>query len=86
MSESTENDAKYASPVCRNCYAMSLSKYERARFYDEPVTGAIYLCEQHQARWDAMMRDLPPLPLIPYTPPTEPVTFAPVIPPAEETR
>ena len=31
---------------------MTLSKYERARFYDEPITGCVYYCPEHQKRID----------------------------------
>ena len=50
MSE-REQDA----PTCRTCYAQTLSKYERARFWDEPVTGCVYYCPEHQAVQDQIM-------------------------------
>lgn len=75
MNNKRHSNEKAASPTCRTCYAMTLSKYDRARFYDEPVTGCVHLCDQHQERFDAMMRDLPRLPLIKAGPNPEGVTF-----------
>lgn len=37
---------------CRSCYAATLSKYDRARFWDEPIVSAVHYCPEHQAVQD----------------------------------
>lgn len=69
--------AEKAEPTCRTCYAMTLSKYERARFFDEPVTGCIYLCPEHQARMDRALADLPKIEYVKASAPTGALTLPP---------
>ena len=68
-----DNDA----PTCRVCHIKSLSKYERTRAWDEPVTGCIYLCPEHQAAEDAMLAAMPKVEFIKAPRPVPPYVFPP---------
>ena len=43
--------------TCRVCYAKSLTPDECDRFYAEPVTSTIYLCPEHQAQYDDVIKE-----------------------------
>lgn len=72
-----ERTAENGLPVCRVCHIKSLSKYERTRAWDEPVTGCIYLCPEHQAAEDAMLAAMPRVEYIKAKRPEQPYVFPP---------
>lgn len=44
-----------AEPTCRTCYALSLTRDQRERFYGETVTTEVYYCPEHQRQVDDML-------------------------------
>ena len=55
----SEHTAEKATPVCRACYAATLTDAQRERFYAEPVTSCIYWCDDHQRAMDRVLNSLP---------------------------
>lgn len=51
-------------PVCRACWLATLPAVERERIAAEAITSCVHLCADHQAAMDAVMRNLPPIPII----------------------
>lgn len=47
-----------SEPVCRACYAATLTPAERERFNAEPVMSCVYLCPEHDAANAALVADL----------------------------
>lgn len=56
-----------SEPICRVCYASTLSRDELDRFTYEPVTNCIYLCPDHQRAASAML-EMMPVPFIKASP------------------
>lgn len=47
-----------SAPVCRACYAATLTPDERDRLNSEEVTGCVYYCPEHQGVLDNYMKEM----------------------------
>lgn len=51
----------HAESACRTCWLGELPASERDRVAAEPIMSSVYLCAEHQADWDRMVADMPPI-------------------------
>ena len=70
------------APVCRGCYAATLTPEQRERFYAEPVTSCIHWCDDHRRAMDEALENLPQIKMIRAVESAFPLPFARVNPPA----